>query len=427
MSKQINYLDWVQRQNEFSSNIDEIRKEKMPHWGSFVYHVSIPGVDDNGRKGLCRFNIRQIFCESFCRSKNLNYSSYPSAKENASKPQELINKRRHYTSCVYDKVVSFVISLEEAPLVVFEQSNINTWSDIDAFHFDYLRQLLIENGIMFINATSLAKYHGNFSMPVVVVELISNNDRMLYNCETILKASKGDSKLTYISILKEYDRDEMSFLIKEKEKISSQTNSITLPGDVVANNYPENYESLKKEFETLKDNVDDYKKLLNDNGVQYLYHFTDRRKLDSIKEHGGLYSWKYCEDHGIKIPYPGGDESSKQLDLSFNLENYVRLSFCEDHPMSWRLQQQGYDLVLLKIRVDAAYSKNALYSDINAADSNHSHGATIDYLRKIDFSATKLHYVSRESPFFKKHQAEVMLKTFIPIECILNLDNPDTI
>ena len=28
-----------------------------------------------------------------------------------------------------------------------------------------------------------------------------------------------------------------------------------------------------------------------------------------------------------------------------------------------------------------------------------------DYLRKIDFSATKLHYVSRESPFFKKHQA----------------------
>jgi hypothetical protein len=137
-------------------NIDEIRKEKMPHWGSFVYHVSIPGVDDNGRKGVCRFNIRQIFCESFCRSKNLNYSSYPSAKENASKPQELINKRRHYTSCVYDKVVSFVISLEEAPLVVFEQSNINTWSDIDAFHFDYLRQLLIENGIMFINATSLS-------------------------------------------------------------------------------------------------------------------------------------------------------------------------------------------------------------------------------------------------------------------------------
>ena len=69
---------------------------------------------------------------------------------------------------------------------------------------------------------------------------------------------------------------------------------------------------------------------------------------------------------------------------------------------SWRLQQQGYDLILLKIKVDAAYSKNALYSDINAADSNHTHGSTIEHLKRVDFSATKQHYVSRESPFFKK-------------------------
>jgi hypothetical protein len=59
-------------------------------------------------------------------------------------------------------------------------------------------------------------------------------------------------------------------------------------------------------------------------------------------------------------------------------------------------------LVLLKIKVDAAYSKNALYSDINAADSNHTHGSTIEHLKRVDFSATKQHYVSRESPFFKK-------------------------
>ncbi|MBQ9510076.1 MAG: hypothetical protein IJR53_11745 [Bacteroidales bacterium] len=44
-----------------------------------------------------------------------------------------------------------------------------------------------------------------------------------------------------------------------------------------------------------------YLTILHDNGITCLYHFTDERNLQSIKEQGGLLSWAYCENNGIKI------------------------------------------------------------------------------------------------------------------------------
>ena len=170
----MDYLKLASNQDEFSNLLDSIRVEKMPHWGSFEYHVSIAGKDPNGDQRLFRFNVRQLFCESFCNVDGLDYSFYPRAQENAAKTNDLITCKRHYTSCVYDKVASFILSLPESPLVIFEHSNIENWSDIDGFHFDYLKDLLVENGIAFIDSSTLKNYVPNVNMPIVVVELIGS-------------------------------------------------------------------------------------------------------------------------------------------------------------------------------------------------------------------------------------------------------------
>lgn len=425
----MDYLKLASNQDEFSNLLDSIRVEKMPHWGSFEYHVSIAGKDPNGDQRLFRFNVRQLFCESFCNVDGLDYSFYPRAQENAAKTNDLITCKRHYTSCVYDKVASFILSLPESPLVIFEHSNIENWSDIDGFHFDYLKDLLVENGIAFIDSSTLKNYVPNVNMPIVVVELISNNDKVIYNCEKIFKFGSGNSTVCYISLLKEYDREEMAFLIEqERSKQESQKKQSVFTSSIQQQFVlPKDYSNIHSEATKVKDNYIDYKNILEQNGIAYLYHFTDRRNLESIKKHGGLLSWFYCEKNNIKIPFPGGDSMSKALDRSFNLQDYVRLSFCEDHPMSWRLQQQGYDLVLLKIKVEAAWLRTAIYSDMNAADMCHTHGGALSDLERIDFTATKQHYVRRDSPIFKQHQAEVLIKTFLPIEYIVNFDNPDII
>lgn len=160
-------------------------------------------------------------------------------------------------------------------------------------------------------------------------------------------------------------------------------------------------------------------------GITRFYHFTDRQNLLKIKQHGGLYSWYYCEQHDIDIPNPGGDYDSRKYDTRHGLQDYVRLSFCDDHPMAWRKHKEGSSLVLLYIDIDVATFKETLFTDRNAASSSFACGGDYDDLMKVNIPATQRNYVSREEgEIFFQHQAECMIKTFIPLKYISNIDNP---
>lgn len=180
----------------------------------------------------------------------------------------------------------------------------------------------------------------------------------------------------------------------------------------------------KAELAKYKSDKDAIVKVLQNNGIRYFYHFTARENLTSIKRFGGLYSWYSMQENKRIIPCSGGDDWSHQLDMRHGLQDYVRLSFCDDHPMAFRLKQSGTPLVLLKIDIEVATWKDTLFSDINAADNNHRHGGSLADLNHVNFNAVKRNYVSREDADFKPHQAEVMVKTFIPTKYILNLESP---
>lgn len=186
----------------------------------------------------------------------------------------------------------------------------------------------------------------------------------------------------------------------------------------------EEIERLRFEVTRKKANPDAYLNHLRIHGVQCFYHFTDEMNINSIKKLGGLYSWYYCSQHDIEIPNAGGDSKSRALDCKYDLQDYVRLSFCNDHPMAWRKKQEGARLVLLKIKIDVATFRDTMFSDMNAADSDHSHGNSLPDLQRVDIDATKENYVRKDSPIFHTHQAECMVKTFIPIEYIININNP---
>lgn len=164
--------------------------------------------------------------------------------------------------------------------------------------------------------------------------------------------------------------------------------------------------------------------ILKNNNITYFYHFTDRSNLDSIRKNGGLYSWYSCDNKGISISRPGGDPESRMLDTLHNLHDYVRLSFCDDHPMAFRHKQDGANLVLLKIMPEVAFFKDTLFSNCNAASNGVVFGGDVDDLKRVNFNATKRHYVSRNDPDFAEHQAECMVKTFVPLKYIANIDNP---
>lgn len=158
-------------------------------------------------------------------------------------------------------------------------------------------------------------------------------------------------------------------------------------------------------------------------GVSALIHATDRSNLDSIKATGGLYSWAGCNQRGIVIPKPGGDDGSRRSDVRRGLEHFVRTSFNKNQPQVWVwrvLRGRFSSPVYLEIDPVVALWQSTVYSDENAIAAAASVGGDVEH-----FSAIRLDIAAAarwNGPTEKRYyQAEVMVRDFIPAELILNL------
>lgn len=374
-----------------------------------------------GERTEFEFYIPHLYLYKYCQDTSLDYTLFPNTKHCISNFSRIKNNEISFPQKAYDRIISVVKCIPDV-LVIF--SNSGGGSDnsvINDFHFKYLRLKLDSLGIPYCNNNS--KEIGQSQLKnVVIVELITLIKSFHPICYSIWRADVSNEKrVAYLSVLNELTSKEMSDLIEKKELIELQkrNNDKTAVLDEIKSPVHRSRTSP-----ILKKNANDFKEYLEQNDVRFFFHFTDKRNLKSIKENGGLLSWKYCEEHNIQIENAGGDETSRFLDTKHKLEDYVRLSFCTDHPMAWRLKQDGCTLVLLKIKVDVAWLQGTLFSDINAADNAHHHGPSLDDLKRVDINATRMRYLPNTSEFFKKHQAEVLVKTHVPLEYIVNIDDP---
>ena len=178
-----------------------------------------------------------------------------------------------------------------------------------------------------------------------------------------------------------------------------------------------------------RSNWEEFKRILDQNHITKLYHFTDRDNLKSIIDHGGLYAWKECEERGIAIPKPGGGGQgslSWSLDQRDGLEHYVRLSFTPQHPMQYVAMSEGRisNPVTLEVDLEVIYDEATKYADRNATRNGAQVGGTLDDFKRIHFQTVKArrHFDldADEQPFF---QAEVLVKGCVPLKYITNIGN----
>lgn len=166
---------------------------------------------------------------------------------------------------------------------------------------------------------------------------------------------------------------------------------------------------------------------LRENGVKWFYHFTERGKLSSIKKEGGLLSYRQCLIRGIVMPKTQDMSKSRDIDAAFNLEDFVRVSFCRYLPKIEERKKEDKDLVLLRISTEVAELENTLFTDMEATQYNHKHGPTFEDLQKVNIAATQKSYCDTDDPDYWQYQSEVMIKGMIPIKYILNIDNPENL
>lgn len=185
------------------------------------------------------------------------------------------------------------------------------------------------------------------------------------------------------------------------------------------------FDRLLSLYKVRKSDAEKISNYLNDIGITCFYHFTDASNIKSILESNGLYSWAYCKSKRIHICRPGGDELSHQLDSQYSLEDFVRLSFCKDHPMKYICIKTNRisNPVIIEISTEVALLESTIFSDINAADKNHETGNSLEFLKRINLAIRKKDYRYLSSTEKKQYQAEILVKSWVPKEYFLNLNS----
>lgn len=163
---------------------------------------------------------------------------------------------------------------------------------------------------------------------------------------------------------------------------------------------------------SLRDDWKDFAKILIENNIYCLYHFTDKRNLKSIKKYRAIYSRKILEDNQIKF-FSGGDLTSKKLEEINGLNNYVHLSFTSRHPMV-KSRDEVYK-VSLQIDPRIIFSNEAMFSNLNSNDSKAKIGETLEFFKKIRLDVTQKNYFDLNSIEKKYHQAEVLVNECVPV------------
>jgi len=174
----------------------------------------------------------------------------------------------------------------------------------------------------------------------------------------------------------------------------------------------EDEEVVDEEDEKVVDEEEEEKlvknsEFLRKQGIEYLYHFTDKRNLKSISQHG-LLSVAEIENCKLEVIY-SSSENSRQIDKRNKLDNFVRVSFTKDHPMMHvaKTERRIDDCVVLKIGLEAADQVGTLFSDRNAVCKNC----------KIEDKASHLHFETVKLP--KQFNASQEEKTFYQAEVLI--------
>jgi ssDNA thymidine ADP-ribosyltransferase, DarT len=163
--------------------------------------------------------------------------------------------------------------------------------------------------------------------------------------------------------------------------------------------------------------------------ITLLYHFTDRRNIPLIREHGGLYPMTKLRKKNIEVPAPGGNDWSQDADGIKGMDAYVHLCFRATHPMEYVAREAGRigDTIFLQIHPDVLLWDGVKFT----ADVSNKVGVeihTIDEAKKIiDFEVlytrTNWGNAAIQKRLQQAEKYEILVPKKIPLELIRNLPN----
>jgi hypothetical protein len=163
--------------------------------------------------------------------------------------------------------------------------------------------------------------------------------------------------------------------------------------------------------------------------IHGLFHFTDRRNLAAIRQHGGLLALSELKRRGITVPAPGGNDWSHEEDVRRGRDEYVHLCFRPTHPMEHVARAEGRisDSIYLNVHPEVLQWEGVLFTpDVSNKRGVQSYSIDaaadmIDY--EVLYTRTDWRDPAIKQRLLQAEKCEILVPGFIPLELIRNLPN----
>jgi hypothetical protein len=85
--------------------------------------------------------------------------------------------------------------------------------------------------------------------------------------------------------------------------------------------------------------------------IKHLFHFTDERNLQSIRDYGAIFSSRTMREMGLEFQ-SGGNQWSIDQDLRTGVDRYVHLCWDHGHPMAFYIRNREGSPKVTYLKID---------------------------------------------------------------------------
>ena len=221
---EISIAKWRKEQNSFSKKCRDLKDELLSKSGSYLYHIPIVGFSHSNEN-----MIWHIFQYSYCLEEDLDYTHFPQKV----KTGHLIKEKKAYLPIEQaDSIAAYINKLNKD-----EKTNVYfcpTMEGWDSSFYNYLSTNVIgclDDSIDYLDMsdplsdtltaeqTDVDKWISSLERRIVIVDLVTDYNRLITICKEVIGMTKDKFPLiSFISIFKEFTREEMAELIDKDQK-----------------------------------------------------------------------------------------------------------------------------------------------------------------------------------------------------------------
>ncbi|MBP7359700.1 hypothetical protein [Bacteroides graminisolvens] len=199
--------EWESEQNYYSK-LCRSQVATMSHCSCCSNNIDFPKVNYKGEKMNAEYIVWQFFFFEFCMEENLDYTYFQHIKDNYQN-----DGRGDWSdglgSYISYEIVSFVKSLNRPVEIILTEDNLGENPQMFIIYFD-----LNKNGYKTKHWRDIESVNNKY---IIVIDTTTTNEQLHFNCELINKKCKVLRPcIAYVSLMKEYSREEMQNLINKK-------------------------------------------------------------------------------------------------------------------------------------------------------------------------------------------------------------------